>query len=453
MGAISRVVERRAIVVQEGGETWLAEGDGAEKLRGIMGGGRTTAGVELSPESALRHIAVNAAVRLKVNAARSIPLLVYGEQADGFKDYQSGRTSRYFGLVHEQPNPEQPADEVWSQLVGHLAYRANAFLFKERYDTGPRRGLVRAMWPLDPRRVVAKRKDGRRVYEVHSRPDRFDPDPEKLAASEVVHLRSGILAGDGLTALSPIAQCREQLGVHVAAYEYLAGHLGRGANFAGYLTVDDDNVEVDEDERLRIENGLINPGRGPKGVSHVPLFNAGVSWTQIGMSLSDQQFLDLMGFGVAEVALLMGFPPTLLNAPVRGGSLTYRTTREEDQRFLKYGLSPDLVAIETALGADPDLFAASGYLPEFRREAHLAMDTMGRYQAHALAIHAGWKTPNEVRRAENMPPVEGGDTVRRPGDKPDPETRALLDLLEQTAAGEGAPAPSANGNHPVAQES
>jgi HK97 family phage portal protein len=444
VSAIARIAERRALLVVSGDE--ISEGENTEKLRTMFGGARTAAGVDVSPESALRHIAVNAAVRLKVNAARSIPLQVYGEQTEGFKDYTAGRQSRNWALVHEQPNPEQSADEVWSQLVGHLAYRANAFLYKERFDTGPRRGLVRWLWPLDPRRLVVKRKDGRRVYELHRAPDRVDAHPDKLSAQDIVHLRSGIMAADGLTALSPIAQCREELGVHLATRDYLAGHLGRGANFSGYLTVDDDNVEIDDDERARMEAGLIGPGRGARGVDHIPIFNADIKWHQVGMSLADQQFLDLMGFGVAEVALLMGFPPTLLNAPVRSGALTYRNASEEDLRFLKYGLSPDLVAIETGLRIDADLFAASGYIPEFRREAHLAMDTLARYGAHALAIRAGWKTPNEVRRAENMPPIEGGETVLRPGAKADDETRELLAELErftgqaQPAAGDPAPA-------------
>jgi hypothetical protein len=39
----------------------------------------------------------------------------------------------------------------------------------------------------------------------------------------------------------------------------------------------------------------------------------------------------------------------------------------------------------------------------------LRMDKGSRYESYEKAIGAGWKSPNEVRRLENMPDVEGGD--------------------------------------------
>lgn len=412
-------------------DTFVMEGENAsERIAHLLSGGPTLAGPVMSPDAALRIIAINAAVNLKCNATRSIPLAVYQSTEDGFHDYAKGRKSRYFSLLHESPNPEQPADELWAQIAGHLAHRRNAYLWKEKHEGGVRDGLVKGLWAIDPRRVKVTRVDGERVWEISQRTDGPSIDPARMRADEIIHVRSGPLAPNGLVALSPIDQCRQALGVHAATGDYLARHLGGGANFAGYLYNDDTDVEVDDDEKDRIEQKLIAPGRGSAGVNTIPFFDARVKWQPIGMSLADQQFMELMGWGVADCALLMGVPPTLLNAPIRSSSLTYRTTAEEDQRFLKYGVSPDLTAVESALRVDNDLFRASEYVPEFRREAHLQMDTIGRYNAHALAIRAGWKTPNEVRRAENMPAQAGGDELVRLGAKPADETRALLDLLD-----------------------
>lgn len=434
---------RRDLVLDDDGVT-LREGDASEKLSTLLGGGPTLAGPSMTPESALKLIAINAAVRLKVNAVRSIPMLVFREGDDGFKDYDEGRKNRYFPLVHEAPNPEQPADEMWSQVAGHLAYRANGYLWKERHEGGIRDGLVRGLWPVDPRRVAVKREKGVKVFEIWPAPGTAG-EMIKLTAADIIHIKGGFLSHDGLKGVTAVHQCREELASHAAVREYLAHHLGRGANFTGYLYNDDKDVEIDTPEREAIEQKLIAPTRGARGSTRVPLFNAALKWQQIGMTLADQQFIELMGFGVADCALLQGVPPTLLNAPVRSGALTYRTTAEEDQRFLKYGVSPDLTAIEGALAADSDLYAGSPDTPEFRREAHLAMDTIARYQAHALAIRAGWKAPNEVRRAENMKPLEGGETLLRPGAQPDKETRELLELFEAFTGngGNGTREPSA----------
>ena len=43
------------------------------------------------------------------------------------------------------------------------------------------------------------------------------------------------------------------------------------------------------------------------------------------------------------------------------------------------------------------------------RAAMLESTTLTRYQAHALALANRWKTVNEVRDHEDMPPVEWGD--------------------------------------------
>lgn len=445
---LARGVARGLTVVESEGR--VVEGpDAGERLASLLGGGPTVAGPAMNPDRALRIVAINAAVRLKVNAARSIPLAVYEEGTDGFKDYSLGRKSRIFPLVHELPNPEQPADEVWATVAQHLAHRNNAFIFKEKFSGGVQDALLKALWVVDPRRVKVKRVDGEKVYEISRRFDGPSVDPVTMRSDEIVHVKSGLLAPNGLVALSPIDQCREALGITAATQDYLAQHLGRGANFKGYLYNDDpENAEVDDDERDRIEEMLIAPGRGAAGVNEIPVFNSKLRFERMGMSLADQEFMDLMGWGLADCALLMGVPPTLLNAPVRGSSLTYRTTREEDQRFLKYGISPDLTATESAMRVDADLFLGSRFVPEFRREAHLAMDTIARYQAHALAINARWKTPNDVRRIENMQPVDGGDELLRAGQKPDDETRALLKLLEEfdgTQNGNGSPQP-ANAN-------
>ena len=432
----------RGIVLD--GDTLTDELGGTERLR-AFGGGLTKAGPAVDHDRALRIVAINAAVRLKVNATRSIPMGVYQVGTDGIKDYEAGSKARVYELVHEAPNEEQAADEFWALIAQHLAHRRNAFVFKDKFAGGPRDGLLRGLWVIDPRRVTVKREKGEKVFEISRRMDGGDLDPVTMRADQIVHVKSGLTAPNGLVALSPIDQCRETLGVTIASQQYLANHLGRGANFPGYLYNDDpEHAEVTEDAAIEIEERLIGPGRGAGGVHQVPVFNSKLKFERMGMTLADQDFMDLLGWGLAECALLMDVPPTLLNAPIRGSSLTYRTTREEDQRFLKYGISPDLTAVESALRVDADLFKGSLYVPEFRREAHLSMDTIARYQAHALAINARWKTPNDVRRIENMKPLEGGDELLRAGQKPDDQTRALLKMLEEFDG-----APNGNGNTPA----
>lgn len=47
---------------------------------------------------------------------------------------------------------------------------------------------------------------------------------------------------------------------------------------------------------------------------------------------------------------------------------------------------------------------------ELELKALLRMDTSKRYQSHSEAVKGSWKTIDEVRAEEDLPPVEGGDT-------------------------------------------
>jgi HK97 family phage portal protein len=447
MGALVRrmsagIASRALRLVDEDGTTYLSEGAGLEKFHGVFGATGTVAGPNVDPESIQRLIAVNACLTLKVNAARTIPLLAFAETADGFKDYAKGRTSRYFGLVHDEPNPEQPADVLWATANGFLAARGNAVLWKERYGTGPRAGLVRYLWALDPRRVEVKRKNGRKVFLLHDRPGVRDPNPVELPPEDIIHIMAAPFSPDGLVGLSRIAQCREELAAHAGVREFLAHHIGNGANISGFISAEPltENgrvkpITIDDGELERLDASLIRPLRGIRGSTHVPVITAPLKWNKVGMTLADQEFMDLMGFGVADIAMLMSVPPTLVNAPVRGSSLTYRTTAEEDQRFLKYGLNPELIAVETAVTRDPDLFRASGFMTEFRREAHAAMDTKTRYQTHVLSLR--WRPPNEIRRVENLPPLPGGDVLM-----PAKAAERFLSFMADHANGNGTGQPA-----------
>jgi phage portal protein BeeE len=53
----------------------------------------------------------------------------------------------------------------------------------------------------------------------------------------------------------------------------------------------------------------------------------------------------------------------------------------------------------------------TGYYAEFNMDALMRGDLLSRTQAHAQAINTAQMTPNEARRKENRPAIEGGDKL------------------------------------------
>lgn len=57
---------------------------------------------------------------------------------------------------------------------------------------------------------------------------------------------------------------------------------------------------------------------------------------------------------------------------------------------------------------------AEGFYIEHDLVGLLRGDTAAGFQAYATGRQWGWLSPNDVRRAENMPPIDNGDGYMQP---------------------------------------
>jgi HK97 family phage portal protein len=82
--------------------------------------------------------------------------------------------------------------------------------------------------------------------------------------------------------------------------------------------------------------------------------------------------------------------------------------------FVQFTLRRRLKRIEMAL--EKQLLTArdrsEGVRIEFNLEGLLRGDSKTRADFYASGLQNGWRTINEVREKENLPPVEGGDVPR-----------------------------------------
>ena len=76
-----------------------------------------------------------------------------------------------------------------------------------------------------------------------------------------------------------------------------------------------------------------------------------------------------------------------------------------------------------------------GQYARFTFESMLRADTLTRYQAHKIALDAGFLTVDEVRHIENLPTLDNSDTITGNyediSNDPDEDVEdSTLDLLE-----------------------
>lgn len=365
----------------------------ADWLWDAFGGTPTFTGKRVTVETALALIPVYAAVRALAESVGSLPLTVYRELDRG---REKARDSRLWYLLHEEPNPEMAAHEVWENITGHLNLWGNGFLYKARNGAGQ----VVELWPLPPDRIKVGRVEGQRIFEITQEDNSVVVGNER----DILHIRA--FGTDGLVGLSPITQARQGLAVVMAQEEFQGRFYANNANPGGFLAAPG---TLGDDASKRLKANWEASHKGLENVAKVAVLEEGITWQQTGLPFEDQQFVETQKMGIAQVARLFRVPPSKINAE-SGGSLTYSTTELENLAFVTDSLRPWLIRIERALKRDGDIRIEKDLYPEFLVDALLRGDIKTRYQAHAIAIASGFKNRNEVRVEENLTWVDGLDT-------------------------------------------
>ena len=105
---------------------------------------------------------------------------------------------------------------------------------------------------------------------------------------------------------------------------------------------------------------------------------------------------------------MFGIPAGKLLAEVNGNSMTYTNIESANTDYVRDTLMGYLREIEEALS---DLIPR-GQTVKFKVEELLRADRKTRYEGHNLAL-AGqpFKTVNEIRAEEGLPPIAGGDVL------------------------------------------
>jgi phage portal protein BeeE len=73
--------------------------------------------------------------------------------------------------------------------------------------------------------------------------------------------------------------------------------------------------------------------------------------------------------------------------------------------LLTFAVGPWLTRIERSLSR----LRPGPRFVKFNADALIRVDLLSRYKAHDLALRGGWKSRDDVRRIEDLPPIPDGD--------------------------------------------
>ena len=346
--------------------------------------------------TALSIATVYRCVKLLSESVATLPLQ-YMRRRDGV--FESFADARLDYLLNVQPDYAINAYDFWRQVVTELLLDGNAYIVPV-YNN--------ATLQLDRLALC-----GRGTVEHDTVNDLYKVDDAENAITgtysedEIIHIK-GMTLRNGKQGVSVLTHARLTMGIAATGDQETRNRFANGGNVRGIITNDNSVRGFGEYQDAELERTAAHMDNLFQGGERIVSLPGQVDFKQISLSSTDMQFLESRKFTVIEICRFFSVPPTFAYADT---SSNYKTVEQADVDFMSHTLNPLLRNIETELRRKliaPNLCAK--YKIEFDRRQLFACNLNGMMNYGSKLLQIG-TTVNEVRRMNNLKPVEGGDTV------------------------------------------
>jgi HK97 family phage portal protein len=377
-------------------------------------------GIDVNEDISLTYSAVWACVKVISEDLASLPLFVY-KRGENSKEKQPNHPLYY--LLHDAPNDEMSAMQFRECLQAHLLLWGNAYAEIQR----DKRGLPRALWPLNPGRMRVEREANELVYEYTL----TDTGEKRIFAKEDIFHIAG-LGFNGLVGYSPIGYQREAVGIGLSSHDWQAGNLGSGGRLQ--LAFVHPAPKAPSPEGRKAFRDEIRKEYGGRGGQPIGVFWEGMKPETISMTAADAQFIEGMKLNRIEICSIYRVPPHKIMDLDRA---TFSNIEQQSISYVTDAIRPWAVRWEQAISQR--LLNGSGmFFAEHSMEGLLRGDVASRYAAYAIGRQWGWLSVNDIRNLENMNPVPKGDEYLQPLNMTElgtePELKALPAIAEPDAS-------------------
>lgn len=353
----------------------------------------------VTTDTAMRHSAVWACLRLRGNLVSTMPVDVYRKVG---------------GVQVEVPKPPV--------LIAPGGDRVGMreWLYSSQVDldrAGNTFGLITAKDGLGfPARIelvpfadvsVVVKKGDLSHYKIAG---------TRYEVSEIWHEKQYTLAGLHV-GLSPIAYAAWSIGEYLSIQQFALDWFGNGAMPSAHLKNIAKTINQDQaDETKR---------RFKAATANRDLFVTGNDWEykMIQAEQAGADWIAAKNFGIGDVARFFDCPGDLIDAAVSGSAVTYANMTQRNLQFLIMSLGPAVTRREDALSS---LTSRPRYV-KLNTDALLRMDPQTRASMFKTQIDARILAPSEARELEDRPPFTESqlaefDRLFGKGTQPQPTT-------------------------------
>lgn len=366
-----------------------------------FGGVTTSSGRKVDRSTALKFSTVYACVSLVSEVWASLPVGQYRKIADGRVPVDDDELALWLD------DPTGLGDNVFNlpeAIAVSLMLGGNYYA---EVLTAPRTGEPIAVQPLDYQRVTPVRlDDGSTGFDVM-----LDSGVVVTAqryrrgmTSGVLHIPGLRLAGS-LAGLAPLELAREAVGLGLTAEEFGAAFFANGSRPDVVIELPE-GTKADSAVMDRLRKGWTDRHQGPTKRHRPGVLSDGAKLKEISIAPDHAQFLETREFQRSDVASWFRCPPHMVG--IVSKSTSWGSGIEEQSiGFGRYTLTPHVTRAERGLRSLLPQPTGARQFVKWNLGGLERSTLLSRYQAYAIGRAGGWLNTNDIRRGEDMAPLEG----------------------------------------------
>jgi len=229
-----------------------------------------------------------------------------------------------------------------------------------------------------------------------------------LDRSRVFHVPG--LSFDGIVGLSPISYANSAIRLGLSYEQFGVNFYKNGANASGVFSfpnsLSDPAFQRLKEDLTKNYTGLANTGKPI-------LLEEGGDFKQLTIKPADAQLIESKKFQIEDIARIYRVPLHLIQNLDRA---TNNNIEHQSLEFVMYTMLPWFKRWEENINMQllTPLERRAGFYIEFKIDALLRGDAKSRAEAYAAGRQWGWLSVNDIRKLENMSPIENGNIYLQP---------------------------------------
>ena len=348
----------------------------------------------VNKNTAMTVAAVFRCVTLLSESVANLPVQVMRKAGAIYKEDTADQLAY---LLNVQPDYTTSAYDFWCRAVANILLDGNAYIVPIRDSSTYE--ITRLV--LCDSTAVAHDT----IVDTYTVTDITNGVTGTYQEGDIIHLKG--FTFDGKNGVSVLTFARRTLAIANTSERETLNRFSSGGVVRGIVSNPRDPVVGVEYQDEEIKNLATDVDYRFRNDQRIVGITGQASFTQLGMSSADMQFLESRKFTVRDIARFFGVHPSFLFDDT---SNNYKSAEMANVAFLSNTLNPLLRKIECELQrklVPKSLFGKKKF--QFDRRGIYACDLESKVDYQAKTIAAGIYTVNDWRLEENKEPVEGGD--------------------------------------------